>query len=358
MSKRIAFFCASLQAGGAERVLSVLSKPLADYYDEVQYIMWYEKPVFYHMDDRVKLVSVEKESGDNKNLKKMSWLRQYVRVVKPDLLISFSAPFNMISLASLIFTNQKIVAAERVDPRSFRWGKHLEIARNLLYKRADGILAQTQYSKNYFSGDLYNKSDVIYNPVVMSADIVGSAIKTPKRNVIITAARLESQKRQDLLIEVFAEFKKNHPNYELHIYGDGTKLGELKALSSKLGIADFVKFPGVVNDLWKKMKSCRMFVMTSLFEGMSNSLIEAMCLGLPCISTKVSGAVDLIKSNENGVLIDIDDRAALLKGMNSIADDDAYAKNIGINASKLYDSLNVDSISRQWISYIDMMIKK
>ena len=355
---KIVFFCASLQAGGAERVLSVLSKPLADNYDEVQYVLWYEQPVFYHYDRRINIISVEKEAGNKSSLQKMLWFRHYIKRESPDLVISFSAPFNMIALASLLLTKQKIVAAERVDPRSFRWGKHLELLRNLLYRRADGILAQTQSCKDYFKGSLNYKTDVIFNPVVMEKSVVGSALVSHKRNVIITAARLEHQKRQDLLIEVFAEFKKTHPDYELHIYGKGSKLNSLKSHAIKFGVGDSVKFPGVSNELWGKMKISKMFVMTSLFEGMSNSLIEAMCLGLPCISTKVSGAIDLINSGVNGFLINIDDRQTLLENMKIIADDNNKANQIGGNASRIYEVLNVESISMKWITYINKMIEK
>ena len=93
-----------------------------------------------------------------------------------------------------------------------------------------------------------------------------------------------------------------------------------------------------------------MFVLTSEYEGMSNSLIEAMCLGLPCISTKVSGATDLIQSGDNGVLIDIDDTQGLLIAMTEIADNPVYAKIIGENATQIYQILKSEVISKHWVS--------
>lgn len=353
---KVCFFTSSLGAGGAERVLSVLSKPLTDYYDDVQYIMWYEQPVFYQIDEKVKIVSIEKLSRETGKFRKMKWLRSYIKKEKPDIFISFSAPFNMLALASLWKTSVKVIAAERVDPRSFRWGKHYEVLRNILYRTAYGILAQTETSKDYFKGSLFKKCDVIYNPVLMEKKIVGSAITHNNRNIIITAARLEYQKRQDLLIEVFADFKVRHPDYKLIVYGKGSQLESLKNVAYRCGVADSVEFPGVVSDLWDKMVEARMFVMTSLFEGMSNSLIEAMCLGLPCISTKVSGAVDLIESGKNGILIDIDDKDALLSAMTEIAENSGFAQTMADNASKIYNQLNVDTIAAKWINYINNKI--
>lgn len=357
MSK-IFFTCASLQSGGAERVLSVLSPKLVEHYEEVQYILWYEAPVFYTIDRRVKLVSIEKESGSKSTSKRMKWFRKYIKEQKPDLILSFSAPFNMLTLASLLFTGNKVIACERVDPRSFRWGKLLEFFRNLLYYTADGILTQTQLSKDYFKGNLYKKTDIIFNPITMGADIVGSAVYTPKQKIIVTAARLAKQKRQDLLIACFAKFKIRYPEYRLIIYGEGSEKDRLLALAENLEVSGNISMIGNVMDLWERIKSANMFVMTSLFEGMSNSMIEAMCLGIPTISTKVSGATDLIKNDENGLLIEVDDEEALYDSMVKIADDDAFAKTLGINASKLYDYLNVESISAQWIKYIDRKLKQ
>lgn len=351
-------FCSSLGAGGAERVLSVLSGPLADHYTEVQYITWYDKDVFYNIDARINIISIEKEIGTHNKFRKLRWLRKYIKSESPDLVLSFSAPFNMIALTSLLFTEVKIIVAERVDPRSFRWGKLLRITRNLLYKKANGILVQTEYCKDYFKGNLYNKSEVIFNPIVMPAEKIGSALSANKANIIVSAGRLVNQKRHDLLIRIFAKFRQIHPDYKLVIYGEGEERTTLERLIDDLALNDCVSLPGVTENLWNKIISAKMFVMTSLFEGMSNSFIEAMCLGLPCISTKVSGATDLIESEGNGILINIDDETALFNAMEKLVTNVDFSNHIAYNATKLYERLNVNAISQQWIEYIDKKTAK
>lgn len=355
---KIIISCASLQGGGAERVLSILSPVLLEHYDEVQYVMWYEAPLFYDIHKGIKLVSIEKEVGSKNTFRRMMWFRRYIKREKPNLILSFSAPFNMLTLASLLGTSSKVIACERVDPRAFRWGKHLEILRNLLYYKAEGILAQTQMSKEYFGGRLLRKTDVIFNPVTMNPEIVGAAVRTNKFDLIVSAARLAKQKRQDMLIECFARFKKTHPSYKLVIYGEGPERNNLIKISEELGVKDCVSLPGNVKDLWNKILPAKMFVMTSSFEGMSNSMIEAMCLGIPTISTKVSGATDLIKHKENGLLIDLDDKETLYEYMCRIADDNLYASKLGRNGAELYQLLDVESISKHWIQYIDSKIGK
>lgn len=352
MKNKIVIFCGALGSGGAERVLSILSNPLAEQYDSVDYIMWYDLPVFYTINPKINLISIEKTTGKS-FLKKIQWLRRYLKKNRPSLVVSFSTPFNMIALLASIGTKTKIVVAERNDPRSFRWGWILQKCRDILYVKANGILVQTEHNKNYFKGKLSSKTAVIYNPIAMPSNMVGLATKTDKKPLIVTAARLVPQKQQTLLIECFANFSLNHPEYSLEIYGSGPELDNLRQRVIDCNVVDKVYFPGNVQNLWQHILPAKMFIMTSLFEGMSNSLIEAMCLGIPCISTKVSGATDLIEHGINGFLVNIGDKESICKYMEYIASDEQMSMDVGFEASKVYEMLNVDYISKQWIAYIN-----
>ena len=95
-----------------------------------------------------------------------------------------------------------------------------------------------------------------------------------------------------------------------------------------------------------------MMCLVSQREGMSNAMIEAMCLGLPCICTKVSGAIDLIKDGENGILVEIGDVDGLVKKMNELADNSDKANEIGQKASDLYQILNKENINKEWIGFL------
>ena len=109
-----------------------------------------------------------------------------------------------------------------------------------------------------------------------------------------------SEKNFPLLLQAFAKFSGRHPDYRLRIFGEGELREELTALARELEIAEKVELPGRSTTLLEKMNSAAMFVLSSDYEGMPNALIEAMCLGLPVISTAVSGATDLIQNGENG----------------------------------------------------------
>ena len=355
---KLFFFCPSLAAGGLERVLSVLSKPMAEHYDEVTYITWHNKPVFYEIDNRVKIVSVEKECRSDSFLKMILWFNKYVLSNKPDLLISFSTPFNMIALTALAGSGIKVVVAERNDPAHFRWGWFAKQIRDLLYRTADGILVQTETCKNHLGNRLAKKVNIIPNPILMDTKYIGCALNSEKERTIVTVSRLVPQKRLDLLIKTFYQFHASRPEYRLVIYGDGDKRDELQMLINDCHLEKSVSMPGAVGDVWEKIKRAVIFVMTSEYEGMSNALLEAICLGLPCISTKVSGAIEVIKDGENGLLIDVNDEKELLEAMEMLAENSSLRVKIGKNAIAVFEKYGVENIIRQWCEYVDFKLEE
>lgn len=356
MSKLIVSI-ATLGTGGAERVLSVLSTPLADNFEAVQYVLWEGGEPFYPVDERVKIVSLPELSGKKGRNKQLLSFRRLVKSEKPDLLLSFLTPYNMLVLLSTIGLNQKIVVAERTDPRRLLSGGKAGLwLRDWLYRRANGILTQTEYAKSCYDEKFAVKTAVIYNPVMMNDGQVGVALRTEKEHLFVTAGRLEPVKGQTMMIDAFGAFHKSHPNYRLVIYGEGPMRETLQKQINNLGLQGAVVLAGRSNDLWNKIVNAEAFLLTSEYEGMSNALIEAMCLGLPVISTKVAGATDLIKDGENGFLIDVHDMDSLTDRMTILADSPEQREQMGRGASEIYEQVRQDKICKQWIDYLKSKI--
>ena len=352
MSKLIVS-AATLAAGGAERVLSVLSTPLADRYDTVIYVMWLDVPIFYDTDKRVRKVCIEKEVGSKSDIKKMLWFRKFIKKEHPDVLLSFLEPFNIRVLLSTMGLGIKTYVAERNDPHGVNKYWIIDQFEKLVYRLADKIFVQTETIQKFFDGALKKRTHVIYNPVNLPHEMVGKALMVEKKRRIVSVARLTPQKNNDVLIKAFAKFSENHPDYTLTIYGIGELGEELKCLADSLGIGDKVSMPGASKTIHEDILDAETMCLVSSREGMSNSMIESMCLGLPCICTKVSGAIDLIKDGENGLLVDIGDVDGLVERMDFIADNMGKAKEIGINASKLYKLLNKDRICKKWLDVLE-----
>lgn len=354
--KKLIVTIATLGIGGAERVLSVLSKSLADNIETVQYVMWDGGESFYPIDERIKIISLPELSGENGRVKQINAYRRLIKTEMPDLILSFLTPYNMLVLLATIGLHQRVVVAERTDPkRLLARSSTVLLLRDLLYYRSSGILTQTEYAKSCYDGKFSNKTKVIYNPISMDEDYVGKALRSEKDKTVVTVGRLEAIKDQKTMIEAFERFHKIHKDYRLFIYGEGPLRSTLEGVIAERGLIDSVVLAGRNNNVWDKMISADCFLLTSLAEGMSNAMIEAMCLGLPVISTKVAGATDFVQDGKNGFLVDIKDYETIAERMCQLVENKELQQSVGFEATKLYERLRTDIISKQWVDYLNQV---
>lgn len=352
MSKLIVSI-ATLGTGGAERVLSVLSTPLANNFKEVKYVLWEGGEPFYPIDPRVRIASLPELSGKKGRSKQMGVFRRLIKQERPDLVLSFLTPYNILVLLSTLGINQKIVVAERTDPnRLLAGGKVGLLLRDMLYRRASGILTQTEYAKSVYDRKFAGKTTVIYNPVTMDKEQVGMALTTKKEDMFVTAGRLERVKNHAMMIEAFVMFHEEHPEYKLKIYGEGPLREELQQKIDSFNMQNTIILAGRTNELWENIACARGFLLTSEYEGMSNALIEAMCLGLPVISTKVAGATDLVRDGDNGFLVEKNDKNSMYKCMSCLTENPILCEQMGNNATKTIEILQENRICAQWIDYL------
>lgn len=341
--------------GGAERVMSILSYSLPDYFDSVVFVLWKKLEVFFQWDQRCRVIWLEDAVRSQRDLIKMKGFRSLVQQEKPNIILSFLEPFNLRVLISTIGMNLKIVVSERNDPRAVNGSWIMDQVEKLIYRKAKGIIVQTKTIYDFFDGRLRDRTSIIYNPVCLEKDRNGAALSTRKEKRIVSVARLARQKRHSDLIKAFSIFHQTHPNYILDIYGEGPERAALQSLVELEQLQTSVFLRGVQRNIQEIITSAEVFVLASEREGMSNAMIEAMCLGLPCVCTKVSGAVDLIDSGRNGFLVEIGDISGLATAMEKIVDNKELALSIGIEASKMYNILNKEIITSEWMEYLKHM---
>lgn len=357
MSKRYLFFVGTLGNGGAERVISILSSQMAERGMDVEVLTYYDRPVFYKVNPKVKITAVEKCTGKNSKIANLLWIRKYFRE-NAKIVISFLAPFNIMALVAKFGTGVPMIVADRNDPTKVPTNTVVRKLRDYLYMFADSVVLQTEKNKAYFNRIVQKKSVVIYNPVDMK-EYAEAALKTPKEKKVVTAGRLMKQKNQKMMIDAFSSVLKEYPDYQLIIYGEGPYREELEAHIQQLGVSERVLLPGSTTQLYDSIKSAEIFLLSSDYEGMPNALIEAMCMGLPVISTKVSGATDLISHSENGLLVELDDRAGFEKAILDMLGDKEKARNMAEKAVKLNKVLKTENIFQQWLQLIDKIgVKK
>ena len=352
---KILFTLGALGHGGGERVVSILANQLANEGHQVEIMLYYDREIWYPLDEKVKVVAEQKEIGNKGILSHLAFKRKYIKANNFDVVISFLAPFNMLNIVCLFGLKTPLIVADRNDPRRIPSNKLVRYARDFLYRFADSVVLQTKANQAYFCKSVQAKSTVIYNPIDLGED-TGIGLTAQKSKRMVSVGRLIRQKNQDMMLEAFCKFQQNHPDYRLTIYGEGDYRPNLEQKIIELGLEESAELPGGIKDVPSHIKDAEFFVLSSDYEGMPNALMEAMCVGLPVISTAVSGATDLIIPEQNGLLVDCDDTEGLAAAMERMASDDELRQTTAQNARKLADELTTNKITAQWIQYIEKII--
>lgn len=347
---KISFFIGSMRRGGAERVISILANAYAEKGWDVEIALLLEHEVGYEHHPSIRIVDLSKGHGGRLG-KVPSWLcniRTYVKTSRPDRIVSFVGRINALVLTACFGLKIPIVVSERNDPKHDGRSGFMLWYCNQLYKQAAAIVYQTAYEMSCFAPSLKEKGCIVPNPVSVSAQP-----QTPVALRIVTAGRLQPQKNQAMLVEAVARLVPQFPQVRLDIYGAGALKETLQEQIASLHLEDVVTLQGNVTDLHSRIATARMFVLCSEFEGLSNALIEAMMLGLPCISTDYPGASELVQEGVNGCLVPCKDVAALTDAMASLLSQEDVAAQLGkqaLQASKQYEK---DVVLTQWINIIN-----
>jgi glycosyltransferase involved in cell wall biosynthesis len=137
----------------------------------------------------------------------------------------------------------------------------------------------------------------------------------------------------DVLIEAWAIVTKARGPLRLVIGGRGNATSLIR-LAERSGVGELVEFPGQLQDVTSVLLQADLFVLPSRVEGMSNSLLEAMALGMPCVATSVSGSVDLINNGRNGMLVPVDNPLALASTISTVLSSEETRANLGREARR------------------------
>jgi glycosyltransferase involved in cell wall biosynthesis len=156
----------------------------------------------------------------------------------------------------------------------------------------------------------------------------GVAKSMPPGERIVFTGRLHPQKNLDVLLEAWPALLRSRPKARLVLVGDGPERSRLERRARELEIAAAVDFAGAVAEPADYLRAGTAFVLPSRCEGMSNSLLEAMATGLPCLASEVGGNTDLLAGGV-GVLLPTDDPAAWARELDRLLGEPARAERMG-----------------------------
>ena len=354
---KLTFFLSGLSGGGAERVVCNLANYLVFNNNEVD-IITIGDDGSYGLDKRINRITLlfneERNNAIVNSTKRIVRLLRYLWKSKRDVFVVM-LPVSTIWLLRLrLFVKGKIIASERSFPTNYSTRTQKQLKR--LAHKADAWIFQTEGSRQWYIDSLKGTdSTIIPNPI--NDAFVKPVYMGERKKQIITAGRLNKVKNHQLLLRAFSHVSKEYPDHSLVIYGEGTLKKDLISEAEHLGIKDKVLFPGFAD--WGELsKDASMFVLSSDLEGMPNALMEAMALGMPCISTDCDGggARFLIEDGVNGLLVPKNDVDAMATAMDKLLSNPDMANQLGMEAHKICERLAPEKIYKEWENYIIQIV--
>lgn len=348
MEKRVLFVTLSLAGGGAERVVSILSSELAEQGRDVHLILYDRKNNEYPLSSKVKLQELSRPIGSNplsRLFNRVIELRRIIKEITPDIVIPFLAkPTEHVFFATRGM-RLKFIATVRNNPKLYPSSSGLRYVANWITRHSDAIMLQTAEQASYFKTES-DRVFVVPNPVKQEMIDTQYQYKT-SIHTIATFGRLNEQKNHELLINAFSVFCKRYPEFELNIWGEGEKKSVLEKLICDKKMSDKIHLCGNTSKVKDELLNTDIFVLSSNYEGLPNSLMEAMAVGVPVISTDCpTGPKDLITNKENGILVTSDSVDELVNALKLLASDYQLRKYIGQNAKKYMKNFTASEIAK------------
>ena len=348
--KNLAIFCGSLSHGGAERVSIYLAEHLLIYDVVTTLITRTVSQTEYSVPNGVRRLNVHDYSNNS-----IIGLRKAIIISGADIVLVMGASNSIYAVPACLGLNVKLVISERNSPQNFAGRKIVRLLSEFLMRKAAGFVFQTEGAKKYYDKMLKGRGKVIPNPLITNN--LPAQFHGQREKRIVSVGRLVAQKNHELLIKAFAAVHPMYPDYTLEIYGDGPLKEKLFQLVDDMNLAGCVILRGNVNDVFKHTINAAVFVMSSNFEGMPNALIEAMALGLPCISTDCpcGGPRFLINHGKNGLLCEVNDEEGLKKAIITMLEKPERANQMGGEAVKVRDVLDANKIVAEWYNYMNSL---
>ncbi len=369
----IVFFHPYFSDGGVERTNIGLSKELIRNGYEVSFVTI--NPADYFIDEVHKLgiefVVLPAKTTLMAQPALVKWLRKKNKVVNSIVVISCQYYVNILCLLFRPFWGRDIshVLSERNHFDEFKVNQHglkqkiIMWLIPVLYRFADSVIANSSELAADLEKITGKEVSVIYNPSINSRlqllaqeNIVEKWYLQARRPIILAVGRLSLQKDFETLINAFARLKATH-DASLVILGDGVEKVRLEKLIKSYNLHSSVIIPGFVVNPYKFMRSADLFVLSSIYEGLPNVLIEALNLGIPVISTSCSsGPAEILDGGRYGSLVSVGDDEAMCDSMKWVLD---HPQEASLKTSAAADSLKrytPRSVGRQLISFLNDVI--
>lgn len=322
MNTHVALFLPSLRGGGAERVMATLAREFCAQGIQVDVVVAKaEGPYLFELPDSVRVIDL----GVSRVAFGLFGLIRYLRRERPMAMLATMNHANVVALIArcLSFSSTRLVVREAVNlsaninGHSKLTDKVMPFLVGLFYPTADSVIAVSRGVAEDLVGVANIQKEkvlVIYNPVDLNELHAKSSISIShpwfqkgEPPVILAVGRLVPQKDFGTLIKAFFLITQQRKiALRLMILGEGEERPKLEEQIRNYGLKKEILLPGFVDNPYPYMKQAAVFVLSSLWEGLPNVLIQAMALGTPVVSTNCpSGPEEILEFGKWGALVPV-----------------------------------------------------
>ena len=318
---------------GAENVVCQIMKMFADDEDIEMIYVSTDGPVRTH---------IESQGYSYIGLNKISYkqVREIIHQYNPDIIHAHDITASILAAICTIGTNIRIISHVHVNNDDMA---HLNMKTLLYYLSSFKYkhifwVSKSCHESYFYRNRLINKSEVLCN--VMDKDDIINKGKVNELEVlydIIYVGRLVYQKHPERLMTIFRQILDVKPDCKIGVVGSGDMFEQTIQYAKDLGIDRYVDFLGYQSNPLKFLYSSKVMIMTSRYEGLPMTVLEALALGVPIVSTPVDGLMEVIESGKEGFLSN--DDYELVEKLLLIINDDNLRTRLSINAINKFDSI-------------------
>lgn len=341
----------NLGMGGAETMCETLSRDLYKTGNEVLVVSLYSDntPISQRLEnDGIRIEYLKKKRGlDFACLIK---LRKLIKKFNPDIIHSHLYAIKYVYLSTLLLKIRRIhtihnLAEKEAVSRDRKFNGMLYRTKKVLPVALSEIVRDSiakEYKISRYS------IPVVFNGIDLSKCIEKKDYSLHNPITFINVARFAAQKNHKRLIEAFALFSKTNENSKLLLLGDGELVDEIKKYAEHLNVYEKIIFKGYQNSPYEILNSSDVFILSSDYEGIPMTIIEAMGTSLPIISTNVGGISEIIENEYNGLLVKRE-ADALAKAMTEIVCNAELRLKLGKNALSSSKWLSSKAMTDEYI---------
>ncbi len=324
--------------GGAQKHVEALAIKLKQDAHEVTIVTGlYDASLWRLQEEKIDVISIpamQRAIHLKKDLQTFWQLRAAFKKIKPDIIAAHSSKAG--AIGRVVGSLLRIPSVFTAHSWSFTEG--VPRKKKLMYSRIEKsvqpltakIITVSEYDRKLALTQRIapaHKMLTIHNGIEQIEKRAAHHREKEEHPLIVMVARFEVPKRQDLLLEALAEL--SDVPWRLQFIGDGSLRPNLEKFVADKKLTERVAFLGNQLDVTALLEESQLFVLLSDWEGLPISIIEAMRAGLPIIATNVGGINELVSDNENGFLINRDDKSLLKKRLRQLLLDETLRQKMG-----------------------------